>query len=33
LVVMLALTVALMKFLRRLLSRWRGGSAAPAAGG
>jgi len=31
--VMLVLTVTLMKFLRRLLNRWRGGRAAVAAGG
>jgi hypothetical protein len=33
LLVMLVLTVTLMKFLRRLLNRWRGGRAAAAAGG
>ncbi|HYN61994.1 MAG TPA: DUF4126 domain-containing protein [Rubrivivax sp.] len=33
LLVMLVLTVTLMKFLRRLLNRWRGGRAAVAAGG
>jgi hypothetical protein len=33
LLVMLVLTVTLMKFLRRLLERWRGGRAAAAAGG
>lgn len=33
LLVMLVLTVTLMKFLRRLLNRWRGGRTATAAGG
>jgi hypothetical protein len=33
LLVMVSLTVALIKFLRRLLNRWRGTGAAPQAGG
>ena len=33
LLVMVSLTVALIKFLRRLLNRWRGADAEPQAGG